>query len=107
MKVLVHLVTWNSEATIRRCLEQVFFQEGFTLGVDLFVRITDNASTDSTVSIVERLCNREGVSLCGHYSRVAYALHLILISILDTFEHKYLCTDKHYLTLVRHLTTFL
>ena len=73
MKVLVHLVTWNSEATIRRCLEQVFFQEGFTLGADLFVQITDNASTDSTVSIVERLCNREGVSLCVNENNLGFS----------------------------------
>jgi GT2 family glycosyltransferase len=41
----------------------VFLQDGFTLGEDLFIRITDNASTDSTVSIAQSLCNRDGVSL--------------------------------------------
>ena len=63
MRVLVHIVTWNSEATIRRCLDLAFAQEGWTLGKDLFVQVTDNASTDGTAGIVEGYRSREGVSV--------------------------------------------
>lgn len=63
MKVLVHIVSWNSEATIARCLEHVFAQEGFELGRDLFVHVTDNASSDATTSIVRASAGRPGVSI--------------------------------------------
>lgn len=47
-KVLIHIVTWNSAESIVPCITRAANQEGFTLGEDLHIRITDNASTDST-----------------------------------------------------------
>lgn len=63
-KVLVHIVTWNSEDTIARCVEHVAQQRGFTLGANLFIRITDNASQDSTVEVVRSVTgSRSGIDL--------------------------------------------
>lgn len=63
-KVLVHIVTWNSEDTIARCIEHVAQQQGFALGSDLFIHITDNASKDSTVDVVRSvMAARAGISL--------------------------------------------
>ena len=53
VSVLVHIVTWNSAEAITACLERVVAQDGYTLGIDLFVRVTDNSSGDNTVSLVE------------------------------------------------------
>lgn len=61
-RVLVHIVTWNSAAVIEPCIEKACVQEGFVLGDNLHIRITDNASTDETVSLVQ-LHLRPGVSL--------------------------------------------
>lgn len=60
--VLVHIVTWNSAESIVHCLERLCKQEGFTLGENLFVRITDNASSDETVALVEGV-QKIGVTL--------------------------------------------
>jgi GT2 family glycosyltransferase len=60
--VLVHIVTWNSAESIVACLERLYAQEGFTLGDNLFIRVTDNASSDETVALVEGVY-RSGVSL--------------------------------------------
>lgn len=60
--VFVHLVTWNSEETIAACINKACVQHGFTLGENLFIRVTDNGSQDETVSIVQSLL-RAGVSL--------------------------------------------
>ena len=63
-KVLVHIVTWNSEDTIVRCIEHAGRQHGLTLGSNLFIRVTDNASTDSTVEVVRAVMeSRPGIDL--------------------------------------------
>lgn len=73
MKVLVHIVSWNSEATIARCLEHVFAQEGFELGRDLFVHVTDNASSDATASIVRAASSRSGVSIAVNSDNLGFS----------------------------------
>ncbi len=73
MKVLVHIVSWNSEATIARCLEHVFAQEGFELGKNLFVHVTDNASSDSTASIVRASSGRPGVSVTVNAENLGFS----------------------------------
>ena len=60
--VLIHIVTWNSAESIVNCVNRACRQEGFTLGDNLFVRITDNASHDETVALVEGL-RTHGISL--------------------------------------------
>lgn len=62
-KVLIHIVTWNSEDTIARCIEHARAQEGFTLGEDLIIRVTDNASSDTTVDRVAVLGIGDGLEL--------------------------------------------
>jgi GT2 family glycosyltransferase len=91
--VLVHIVTWNSAESIIACLERLSKQEGFILGDNLFVRVTDNASSDETVSLVEAVKkdgitvhrNAENLGFCaGHnqgvheFLRAEYTAFLIL-----------------------------
>ena len=51
-KIFVHILTFNSARYIKKCLSPVLSQEGFTLNQNLFIKITDNASTDNTISIL-------------------------------------------------------
>lgn len=60
--VLIHIVTWNSAESIVHCLEKASYQEGFTLGENLHIRVTDNGSHDETVALVEAACKR-GITL--------------------------------------------
>jgi GT2 family glycosyltransferase len=62
-KVLIHIVTWNSARTIERCLELASQQEEFTLGEDLFIRVTDNASLDTTCEKVKAALDAPGTEL--------------------------------------------
>ena len=62
-RVLIHIVTWNSEDTIARCIEHASAQQGFTLGENLCIRVTDNASSDETVRRVEALGSRNGLEV--------------------------------------------
>jgi GT2 family glycosyltransferase len=62
-KILIHIVTWNSADTITRCIECARAQQGFMLGEDLIIRVTDNASSDATVSCVEKFGSVGGVEL--------------------------------------------
>ena len=52
-RVVVHIVTFNHAATIVPCLESVVAQEGFRPSEDLFIHLTDNASNDETVELVQ------------------------------------------------------
>ena len=54
-RVLIHIVTWNSADTIVGCIEHARAQPGLTLGQDLIIRVTDNASSDDTVGRIEAL----------------------------------------------------
>lgn len=52
--VFAHIVTWNSAKYIERCLESLLSQEGYEIGKNLTVSITDNGSKDGTPDIVAR-----------------------------------------------------
>lgn len=83
MRVLVHIVTWNSERYIERCLTSVLRQEGFRVGKELRILVTDNASTDDTVELVRRVQsahpaevvqlrqNVENLGFCGAHNQGA------------------------------------
>ncbi|MEN9844898.1 MAG: hypothetical protein RIS36_45 [Pseudomonadota bacterium] len=62
-RVLIHIVTWNSGDTIARCIDHARAQCGCTLGDDLIIRITDNASSDDTVQRVRAIGNVNGLEL--------------------------------------------
>lgn len=53
--VFAHIVTFNSAPWVQLCLEAVLAQEGFRVGENLHIRVTDNASSDDTVEIVRRM----------------------------------------------------
>lgn len=86
--VFVHIVTYNNEGDIGPCLESVIAQQGFDSNGSLVVQVTDNASTDKTVQVIERyrdrvalVVNRANLGFCGgHNQGVA----------------KFLDTDAHY-----------
>jgi GT2 family glycosyltransferase len=52
--VVVAVVTWNSAATIKECLKSLTQQEEFRLGVNLFVVVADNGSSDDSVAAVRQ-----------------------------------------------------
>lgn len=54
-RALIHIVTFNSADTIARCVELARYQKGFTLGDNLTIRVTDNASSDGTLSQLNAL----------------------------------------------------
>jgi GT2 family glycosyltransferase len=60
--VFIHIVTWNSQESIAECIEAAAAQDGYTLGDNLLIHITDNASTDETLARVAA-CVRSGISL--------------------------------------------
>jgi GT2 family glycosyltransferase len=69
--VFIHIVTWNSADVIEACIEHAAAQSGYILGADLFIRITDNASSDDTVQIVER-CLRAGITLTRNRDNLGF-----------------------------------
>lgn len=71
-KVLIHIVTWNSADTIARCIERARVQRGFTLGEDLVIRVTDNASSDDTVRCVEKLGPVPGLEMHRNTSNLGF-----------------------------------
>ncbi len=76
-KVLVHIVTWNSAETITPCVERACAQSGFTLGENLHIRVTDNASSDNSAKIVEAMAqpgitfvrNAANMGFCGAHNQ--------------------------------------
>ncbi len=50
--VFVHIVTYNSAETIASAVLSIASQEGFTLGENLLLQITDNASHDETRTVI-------------------------------------------------------
>jgi GT2 family glycosyltransferase len=69
--VLVHIVTWNSEDSIARCMQSVLEQEGFILGESLVLRVTDNSSGDSTVERIREL-ERPGIEVCVNEANLGF-----------------------------------
>lgn len=61
-RVLIQIVTYNSCSTIEHCLQSLQKLEGFTLGENLSVRISDNNSVDGTQSILQGF-SQPGVTL--------------------------------------------
>ncbi len=72
VRVLVHIVTWNSASAIRACLMSLYAQEGFTFGEDISVHITDNASDDDTVAQVTEV-TRAGVSISRNEENLGFS----------------------------------
>ncbi len=79
--VFVHIVTYNSARFIARCVDSIISQEKFTPGENLTLRITDNASSDGTVTLVKENYREEAeitelrgnIGFCGgHNSGVAH-----------------------------------
>ena len=59
--VIVHIVTFNSARTIQCCLDSVLAQEGFEHGRTLRIVVTDNASSDNTLEVLEPYHGRVNV----------------------------------------------
>lgn len=70
-RVLVHIVTWNSEDSISACVQSVIQQQGFVLGDSLVLRVTDNCSSDSTVEKVRKL-ECLGVEVCVNDANLGF-----------------------------------
>ncbi|MBN8547753.1 MAG: glycosyltransferase family 2 protein [Deltaproteobacteria bacterium] len=51
--IFVHIVAYNSAPYLVPCLRSVLEQDSYQLGQDLFVRVTDNASRDDSVAVLE------------------------------------------------------
>lgn len=70
--VWVHIVSWNSADSIEQCIQRASEQEGYRLGDNFRIHITDNASTDGTPQIVS---NRlvEGISLTTNATNLGFS----------------------------------
>lgn len=76
-RVFAHIVTFNNERTIGRCLDAIRSQAGFELGRTLTVLVTDNASSDHSIGacqavndpriVIEAL--RENIGFCAGHNR--------------------------------------
>ena len=72
-RVLIHIVTWNSADTIVRCIEHARSQRGFTLGEDVTILVTDNASSDDTVTRVAALGDVNGLELQRNTANLGFS----------------------------------
>lgn len=55
---ICHIVTFNSAAVIRTCLQSLLAQTGFTLHADFEVLVTDNHSSDDTLAVLTSFGNQ-------------------------------------------------
>ena len=46
--IFIHIVTFNNQATILKAIESLLDQSSYRLGMNLFLLVTDNASSDRT-----------------------------------------------------------
>lgn len=94
-QVFVHVVTYNSEAYIARCLEAVLSQVNCVLGATLLVSVTDNASTDSTCSIIESEFRAEPVTLVKNEFNLGFSggHNQGVAGFLETEAAYYLCLN--------------
>ena len=75
--VFVHVVTYGSAAFIDKCLNAVLSQEGFEIGKNLSLEVTDNASLDDTVAniklgfgdLVKCFQNRCNLGFCAAHNQ--------------------------------------
>ena len=72
MSIFVSIVTFNSEAYIERCIESVLSQASHSLGKDIFIQISDNASSDSTLGVLDKLKDQPGVSIVSNESNLGF-----------------------------------
>jgi GT2 family glycosyltransferase len=70
-KVLVHIVTWNSAETIGLCIERARSQSGFTLGENLHIRVTDNASSDDSADVAAAMV-QSGITLVRNSANMGF-----------------------------------
>lgn len=68
-EVAVNIVTWNSETTIRACLDSVFAQTHRELGIT----VVDNGSADGSAALVAG-CAERGVRLIRNETNRGYAV---------------------------------
>ncbi len=71
LRLLVHVVTWNSEGSIAACVQSVVQQQGFVLGESLVLRVTDNCSSDSTLEKARAL-EQTGVEVCVNNANLGF-----------------------------------
>lgn len=72
-KVCIHIVTYNHQRSIERCLEAALNQEGFVNGENLFVVVRDNASSDRSATLVEESFSDE-LSLHRNEQNLGFAV---------------------------------
>lgn len=87
IQIYAHIVTHNSasvhsEEALQRTIDALYAQQGFVPGEQLHIHLTDNASTDSTASILREYDHRPGIRVteqtqnlgfCGAHNAAAYA----------------------------------
>lgn len=56
--VFISIVTYNSADFIERCLESVLALADFSIGQNLLIQVTDNASSDKTADLVAPFADR-------------------------------------------------
>ncbi|RMG42203.1 MAG: glycosyltransferase [Candidatus Dadabacteria bacterium] len=77
--VFAHIVTYNSERWVRVAIKSLLEQEGYSVGSNLFISITDNASSDNTANVVREFlragisfrCNSENLGYCTAHNQGA------------------------------------
>ena len=67
--VFVHIVTFNNEKTIAKTLSSVLAQETLIPWETMIVRVTDNASSDQTVSVIREQFSKEVRLVCNEDNR--------------------------------------
>lgn len=73
-RVLIHIVTYNHESVISRCLEGTLGHPGLVPGENLFVSVFDNASEDTTVEKVSTFMEgRPGFSYYTSSSNIGFS----------------------------------
>lgn len=90
--VFVSIVSYNSAAYLRGCIDSLLNQTGFAVGKNLFVQVTDNASSDTSVELVrdaysgcvKLVQNSANLGFCGGHNQGAQAFlespaHFLLI----------------------------
>lgn len=102
--VFVHIVTFNNvaesedlglgESTVEIASNAVLSQSGFTVGHDLFLHITDNASSDQTVELLkQRLSHKAVVNFNSDNIGFAAAHNQAISNFLKSDCSFYLCLN--------------
>lgn len=75
-RVFVHVVTYNSKAFIEPCIRSLLSQEGYRVGDNLTIHVTDNASSDGSASAVTKSfpnvsieINSSNIGFCGAHNQ--------------------------------------